>query len=81
VNTEVIKSLIYAEEFYPFRIHHKKGRIYDIPHHDWAWVSPIGVFVTIETNGKQHLEILNPAWIERISARLKRQVPASGTCL
>lgn len=67
MNTEIIKTLLYAEKFYPFRIHHKKGRIYDVPDREFAWVSPIGVFVTIETNGQRHLEILNPAFIEKIS--------------
>jgi hypothetical protein len=69
MSTDPIKALIYAERFFPFRIHHKKGRIYDVPHHDWAWVSPVGVFVTVEdaASGRQHLEILNPALIERIS--------------
>jgi len=32
MNPEAIKSLIYAEDFKPFRIFHKKGKIYDVPH-------------------------------------------------
>jgi hypothetical protein len=67
MNTEIIKTLLYAEKFYPFRIHHKKGRTYDVPDREFAWVSPIGVFVAIETNGQRHLEILNPSLIEKIS--------------
>jgi hypothetical protein len=67
MDANAIKPLIYAEEFYPFRIHHKKGKIYDVPHRDFAWVSPIGVCIVIEQNGRRHMEILNPALIERIS--------------
>lgn len=67
MNTEIIKTLLYAEKFYPFRIHHKKGRTYDVPDREFAWVSPIGVFVTVETNGHRHLEILNPSLIEKIT--------------
>lgn len=63
MNTEIIKTLLYAEKFYPFRIHHKKGRTYDVPDREFAWVSPIGVFVTIDG----YLEILNPALIEKIT--------------
>jgi hypothetical protein len=62
-----IKPLLVAEEFYPFRIHHKKGKIFDVPHRDSAWVSPIGVCVIVENDGRQHMEILNPKFIERIS--------------
>jgi hypothetical protein len=29
MSTDPIKALIYAEEFFPFRIHHKKGRTYE----------------------------------------------------
>jgi hypothetical protein len=66
-----IKSLIYAEEFRPFRIWHKKGKYYDVPHQDHAWVSPIGLCVIVEDHlGRQHMEILNPDWIERISTDL-----------
>jgi hypothetical protein len=68
MNAEGIKSLIYAEDFKPFRIVHKKGKTYDVPHHDYAWVSPIGVCVIVDDeHGRQHMEILNPAWIERVS--------------
>jgi hypothetical protein len=67
MNTGIIKTLLYAEKFYPFRIHHKKGRTYDVPDREFAWVSPIGVFVAIETGGQRHLEILNPSLIEKIS--------------
>jgi hypothetical protein len=67
MDANTLKDLIYAEQFHPFRIHHKKGKVYDVPHHDWAWVSPIGVCVIIEHNGARHMEILNPDWIERIS--------------
>lgn len=68
MDANAIKPLLYAEEFYPFRIHHKKGRIYDVPERDFAWVSPIGVCVIIErTDGHRHMEILNPDLIERIS--------------
>ena len=67
MDANTLKPLIYAEKFHPFRIHHKKGTIYDVPHHDFAWVSPIGVCIIIEQNGKRHMEILNPDWIERIS--------------
>ena len=68
MNPEAIKSLIYADAFRPFRIHHKKGKVYDVPHHDWAWVSPIGVCVVVEhENGHRSMEILNPDMIEKIS--------------
>jgi hypothetical protein len=67
MDANTLKPLIYAERFVSFRIYHKKGKIYDVPHHDWVWVSPIGVCVIIEQNGKRHMEILNPDWIERIS--------------
>ena len=66
MNTEIIKTLLYAEKFYPFRIHHKKGCTYDVPDREFAWVSPIGVFVAIESDGQRHL-ILNPALIEKIT--------------
>jgi hypothetical protein len=74
MNPEAIKSLIYAEDFKPFRIFHKKGKIYDVPHQDHAWVSPIGVCVIVDTPpDRQHMEILNPAWIERISTDITAQ--------
>jgi len=66
-----IKSLIYAEEFRPFRVFHKRGKTYDVPHQDHAWVSPIGLSEIVEDRGgRQHMEILNPDWIERISTDL-----------
>jgi hypothetical protein len=70
IDPQTIKSLIYAEDFKPFRIYHKKGRTYDVPHHDYAWVSPIGICVIIDDaddGSQQHMEILNPAWIEKIT--------------
>jgi hypothetical protein len=68
VDTDIIKTLIYAEEFYPFRIYHKKGKTYDVVAREFAWVSPIGVFVVQESGeGKRTLEILNPALIEKVS--------------
>jgi hypothetical protein len=67
MNADAIKPLIYAEEFYPFRIHHKKGKVYNVAQRDFAWVSPIGVCVIVEENGHRHMEILNPELIERIS--------------
>jgi hypothetical protein len=68
MNTDVIKTLIYAERFYPFRIHHKKGRVYEVPDRDFAWVSPFGVYVVQEdATGRRVLEILNPALIERVT--------------
>jgi len=71
MNTEAIKALIYAEDFRPFRIFHKKGKTYDVPHHDHAWVSPIGLCIIVDhPEGRQHMEILNPDWIERISTDL-----------
>lgn len=71
IDPNAIKSLIYAEDFHPFRIFHKKGKTYDVPHHDYAWVSPIGIHVIIDTPpDRQHMEILNPAWIEKISTDL-----------
>jgi hypothetical protein len=75
MSTDPIKELIYAEEFYPFRIHHKKGRVYDVPHRDFAFVSPVGVFVVIENpdNGHRHMEILNPAMIERITTNAEAE--------
>lgn len=74
MNAESIKSLIYAEDFKPFRIFHKKGKTYDVPHQDHAWVSPIGLCVIIDDlDGRQHMEILNPDWIEKISTDLTAQ--------
>ena len=71
MNAEAIKALIYAEDFRPFRIFHKKGKTYDVPHHDHAWVSPIGLCVIIDhPGGRQHMEILNHDSIERISTYL-----------
>jgi hypothetical protein len=68
MSTDPIKALIYAEEFCPFRIHYKKGSVYDVPHREFAWVSPIGVFITVEdAAGRRHLEILNPALIEKVT--------------
>lgn len=69
---DVIKSLIYAEEFYAFRIHHKKGKVYDITSREFAWVSPFGVYVLQEVEGKRILEILNPALIEKITPLVRR---------
>jgi hypothetical protein len=63
-----IKSLIYAEDFRPFRIFHKKGKAYDVPHQDYAWISPIGICVIVDTlPDRQHMEVLCLDWIERIS--------------
>ena len=71
MNAEAIKALLYAEDFRPFRIFHKKGKIYDVPHQDHAWVSPIGVCIIVDhPEGRQRMEILNPDWIERISTDL-----------
>jgi hypothetical protein len=68
MNPEVIQTLIYAETFYPFRIHHKKGRIYEVLAREFAWVSPFGVYVVTETSdGKRILEILNPQLIEKVT--------------
>ena len=75
MNTDVIKTLIYAEEFYPFRIHHKKGKVYEVPHKDFAWVSPFGVYVTVElADGKRVLEILNPAFIEKVTTHEEAEI-------
>ena len=68
MSTDPIKALIYAEEFFAFRIHHKKGRTYDITNREFCWVSPFGVYVVHAPNGGPPVtEILNPAWIERIT--------------
>jgi hypothetical protein len=67
MSTEPIKALIYAENFYPFRIFHKKGRVYDVTARDFCWVSPFGVYVVQEPEDKHRvLEILNPDLIEKI---------------
>jgi hypothetical protein len=68
MSTEPIKALIYAEEFYPFRIFHKKGRVYDVTGREFCWVSPFGVYVvhTPTDNGPRVLEILNPDLIEKV---------------
>jgi hypothetical protein len=68
MSTEPIKALIYAEEFYPFRIFHKKGRVYDVTDREFCWVSPFGVYVvhTPTGGGRRVLEILNPDLIERV---------------
>ena len=76
MNTDPIKELIYADEFYPFRIHHKKGLTYDITHREFCWVSPHGVYVVMEDGqGRRHTEILNPALIERISTHEEAGTP------
>jgi len=68
MSTDPIKALIYAEEFYPFRIHHKKGRTYDVKLREFCWVSPFGVYVVhAPDGGPSVLEILNPDLIERIT--------------
>jgi hypothetical protein len=68
MSTDPIKALIYAEEFFPFRIHHKKGRTYDVTHREFCWVSPFGVYVVHNPNGGPSvLEILNPDLIEKIT--------------
>lgn len=70
MNTDVIKTLIYAERFYPFRILHKKGRSYEVPDRDFARVSQCGVYVVQDdANGRRTLEILNPALIERVTTQ------------
>jgi hypothetical protein len=67
MNTDPIKELIYAEEFYPFQIFHKKGRIYDVSAREFCWVSPVGVYVvTMDEHGRRVQEILNPAMIEKV---------------
>ena len=66
MNTEVIKDLIYAEEFFPFRIHHKKGKTYDVVAREFCWVSPFGVYVVTVENWKRIQEILNPSLIEKV---------------
>lgn len=76
MNTDVLKALIYAEEFYPFRIFHKKGKVYDVTSREFAWVSPIGVFLVQQTlDGKRSLQILNPALIERIQTHEEAEAP------
>jgi hypothetical protein len=67
--TDDIKALIYAEEFYPFRIHHKKGQTYDVTNREFCWVSPFGVYVVHSPsgNGTRVMEILNPAFIEKVT--------------
>jgi hypothetical protein len=68
MNTDPIKALIYAEEFFPFRIHHKKGRTYDVTDREFCWVSPFGVYVVASAdNGQRILEILNPDFIEKVT--------------
>ena len=69
MSTDPIKALIYAEEFYPFRIHDKKGRTYDVTNREFCWVSPFGVYVvhTPTHKGQLWLEILNPDLIERVT--------------
>ena len=68
MNTDPIKALIYAEEFFPFRIVHKKGKIYDVTNREFCWVSPYGVYVVHSPSGvgPPVTEILNPAWIEKV---------------
>jgi hypothetical protein len=68
MSTEPIKALIYAEEFYPFRIFHKKGTTYDVTNREYCWVSPFGVYVVHSPDaGKpQVLDILNPDLIEKV---------------
>jgi hypothetical protein len=68
MSTEPIKALIYAEEFFPFRIFHKKGRTYSITQREFCWVSPFGIYVVHSPDtGLPHvLEILNPDLIEKI---------------
>lgn len=66
MDTSVIKELIYAEEFYPFEIVHKKGASYRITNREFCWVSPFGVYVVTHKNGRRIQEILNPALIEKI---------------
>jgi hypothetical protein len=76
MNTDAIKALLYAETFYPFRIHHKKGKTYDVPARDFAWVSPFGVYVVVELpDGKRILEILNPALIEKVTTHEEAATP------
>jgi hypothetical protein len=66
--TAEIRALIYAEEFFPFRIFHKKGQVYDVTHREFCWVSPFGVYVvhSPEGNGNRVMDILNPALIEKV---------------
>jgi hypothetical protein len=76
MNTDPIKALIYADEFYPFRIWHKKGRTYNIAHREFCWVSPHGVYVVVEhENGRRVTEILNPALIEKITTAEEAETP------
>ena len=76
MNTDPIKALIYADEFYPFRIHHKKGRVYSIAHREFCWVSPVGIFVIEEdATGRRKMVILNPALIERIETHEEAETP------
>jgi hypothetical protein len=73
MNPEAIKS--HAEDFKPFRIFHKKGKVYDVPHQDYAWVNPIGVCVIVDTPpDRQHMEILSPAWIMILDANPEKEM-------
>jgi hypothetical protein len=61
MSIEPIKTLIYAEEFPPFRIFHKKSRTYDVTKREFCSVSPFGVYVihSPEDNRQPVVEILD----------------------
>lgn len=66
MTSDMLKRVLTASPFQPFRIHMGGGRSIDVRHPEFAWMNPSGRIAVVSVPGEESVEIIDVFMIQSI---------------